>query len=164
MSGTHTSAHSNIGSLIHWARPAIEPASSWLLVRSVSPEPQRDSLGDFLKVKRQIRARVKSKLTCQVCLFSSAVAEVWFTMEDGGHNIYKKKDGFFFKLNHETTFNHPRSHFHGGCRHMFFVSSRQLKMHIWNQMDKSAPKTRTLASSLCPYKVMHEIKLGPTRR
>ena len=41
-------------------------------------------------------------------------------MEDGGHNIYKKKDGFFFKLNHETTFNHPRSHFHGGCRHMVF--------------------------------------------
>jgi len=32
--------HSNIGSLTHWARPAIEPASSWILVRFISVEPQ----------------------------------------------------------------------------------------------------------------------------
>ena len=30
---TYTKAHGNTGSLIHWVRPGIEPASSWLLIR-----------------------------------------------------------------------------------------------------------------------------------
>ena len=32
----YTIAPSNTGSLMHWARPGIEPASSWILVRLVS--------------------------------------------------------------------------------------------------------------------------------
>ena len=36
MSVTYTIAHSNTGSLIHWARPGIELASSWMLVRFVN--------------------------------------------------------------------------------------------------------------------------------
>ena len=35
-SATHTTAHGNAGSLTHWARPGIEPASSWMPVRSIS--------------------------------------------------------------------------------------------------------------------------------
>ena len=31
-STTYTTAHGNPGSLIHWARPGIEPAPSWILV------------------------------------------------------------------------------------------------------------------------------------
>ena len=31
-SATCTAAHGNAGSLTHWARPGIEPASSWILV------------------------------------------------------------------------------------------------------------------------------------
>ena len=30
--GTYTTAHSNAGSLTHWARPGIEPVSSWILI------------------------------------------------------------------------------------------------------------------------------------
>ena len=30
---TYTPAHGNTGSLIHWARPGIESASSWILIR-----------------------------------------------------------------------------------------------------------------------------------
>ena len=33
-------SHSNVRSLIHWARPGIEPATSWVLVRFVSAAPQ----------------------------------------------------------------------------------------------------------------------------
>ena len=33
---TYTTAHSNAGSLTHWARPGIEPASSWVLVRFIT--------------------------------------------------------------------------------------------------------------------------------
>ena len=41
---TYTTAHSNAGSLTHWARPGIEPTSSWILVRFVSVEPQQELL------------------------------------------------------------------------------------------------------------------------
>ena len=34
-------SHSNTRSLTHWVRPAIEPASSWILVRFVSTAPQQ---------------------------------------------------------------------------------------------------------------------------
>ena len=33
-------SHRNAGSPIHWARPGIEPASSWILVRFISTAPQ----------------------------------------------------------------------------------------------------------------------------
>ena len=35
-SATYTTAHSNTGSLTHWARPEIEPLSSWILVRFIN--------------------------------------------------------------------------------------------------------------------------------
>ena len=33
---TYTIAHGNAGSLAHWARPGIEPMSSWILVRFIN--------------------------------------------------------------------------------------------------------------------------------
>ena len=36
---TYTTAHGNIRSLTHWARPGIKPTSSWILVRFISAEP-----------------------------------------------------------------------------------------------------------------------------
>ena len=51
MCATCTRAHSNSGSLTHWVRPEIEPASSWMLVRFVSAEPWWKILNDFLKLK-----------------------------------------------------------------------------------------------------------------
>ena len=39
MSVTYTTAHDNAGSLTHWARPGIEPMSSWILVGFVTAEP-----------------------------------------------------------------------------------------------------------------------------
>ena len=40
----HTTTHGNVGSLAHWSRPGIEPASSGMLVRFVSAEPRWDSV------------------------------------------------------------------------------------------------------------------------
>ena len=42
MSVTYTTVHVNTRSLTQWAGPGIEPVSSWLLVRFVSPEPQQE--------------------------------------------------------------------------------------------------------------------------
>ena len=39
-SATYTTAHSNTGSLIHWARPGVKCASSWILLRFISTEPR----------------------------------------------------------------------------------------------------------------------------
>ena len=39
---TYTTVHGNTRSLIHWARPGIEPASSWILVRFISAEPRQE--------------------------------------------------------------------------------------------------------------------------
>ena len=36
---TYTTAHGNTRSLTHWARPGIEPTTSWFLVRFVSVVP-----------------------------------------------------------------------------------------------------------------------------
>ena len=35
-SATYTTAHGTTGSLTHWARPEIEPVSSWILVKFVT--------------------------------------------------------------------------------------------------------------------------------
>jgi len=40
MSATYTTAHGNAWPLAYWARPGIELASLWVLVRLVSTEPQ----------------------------------------------------------------------------------------------------------------------------
>ena len=40
-SATYTTGHSNAGSVTHWTRPGITPASSWIPVRFVSAEPWR---------------------------------------------------------------------------------------------------------------------------
>ena len=37
----YTTAHSSPGSLIHWARPGIKPASSWIPVGFISTEPRQ---------------------------------------------------------------------------------------------------------------------------
>ena len=42
VSVTYTTAHGNAGSLTHWARSGITPATSWFLVRFVSTVPQQE--------------------------------------------------------------------------------------------------------------------------
>ena len=47
---THTTAHSNAGSVTHWARPGIEPTTSWFLVR-LFPQCQDRNLSLTLPLK-----------------------------------------------------------------------------------------------------------------
>ena len=44
VSATWTTAHGNAGSLTYWARPGIEPATSWFLVRFISAAPRWEVL------------------------------------------------------------------------------------------------------------------------
>ena len=43
-----TAARGNAGSLTHWARPGIEPASSWILVGFISTLPQGELRKTYL--------------------------------------------------------------------------------------------------------------------
>ena len=43
-SHSHSHSHSNAGSLTHWARPGIKPATSWFLVGFISTAPWRELL------------------------------------------------------------------------------------------------------------------------
>ena len=45
-----TTAHGNAEYLTHWARPGIEPASSWILVEFITNEPQWE-LSIFISLK-----------------------------------------------------------------------------------------------------------------
>ena len=47
-SATYTKAQSNVGSLSHWARPGIEPMSSWILVEVVTTEPWQELQFSFV--------------------------------------------------------------------------------------------------------------------
>ena len=68
----YTTAHSNTGSLTHWARPGIEPATSWLLVGfikhwAMSETPRLGALEDrnhitvFLVLPNLSQCQVNSK-------------------------------------------------------------------------------------------------------
>ena len=48
MSTHHTTAQGNAGSLTHWMRPGIKPASSWMLVRFIFSEPGQELLARLI--------------------------------------------------------------------------------------------------------------------
>ena len=54
---TYTTAHGNTGSLTHWARPEMEPTTSWFLVRFVSTAPWWELPDGYI---------LKWILTCQI--------------------------------------------------------------------------------------------------
>ena len=43
----YTTTHSNAGLLTHWARPGMEPSSSWILAGLITPEPRQQLLDDL---------------------------------------------------------------------------------------------------------------------
>ena len=71
VSVTYTTAQDNAGSLTHWARLGIEPASSWFLVRVIFTVSRRELqkfvgfffLFDFFKFLRQ-RYAISHTFTC----------------------------------------------------------------------------------------------------
>ena len=61
-SSTCTEAHGNTGSLTHWARPNIEPTTSWFLVGFVSAAPQWKLFKIQALPTSQVRMCVQEKL------------------------------------------------------------------------------------------------------
>ena len=69
-SATQTTAHQNTGSLTRLARPGIEPASSWILVRFVSTEPRWELQEQYVSLN--------PKLLIYLSPLSPLVTIVWF--------------------------------------------------------------------------------------
>ena len=70
MSATCTIAHSNTRSLTHWARPGIEPVSSWILVRFVTLWATRGTLGISFLNKCSIEVFLWQDFFCWSCYFN----------------------------------------------------------------------------------------------
>ena len=76
MSLTYTTAHCNTGSLTHWARPGIEPSSSWIQVRFISAEPWQELpsvllLSWFLKIDSILKCSLIQRNN--ICEFSRLI-------------------------------------------------------------------------------------------
>ena len=81
---TYTKVDGNTRSLTHWARPGIEPASSWMLVRFVSIEPWWELCLLYFKcLFSSISSRQGALRCCRLFIIKP-----WWTC--GGHliNIY----------------------------------------------------------------------------
>ena len=61
MSATYTTAHGNSRSLTYWARPGIEPTSSWILVGFVTAELQQE-----LQPSQFIHRLMQNDLGCKI--------------------------------------------------------------------------------------------------
>ena len=55
-SATYTTAHSNSGSLTHWAGSGIKPSSSWILVGSLPLSHNRNSVSTHLNATYTLRS------------------------------------------------------------------------------------------------------------
>ena len=109
---TYTTAHSNAGSLTHWARPGIEPVSSWILTGFVTAEPWQElhylydldqtslSLG-FLICRREIMSlalRLLNEMMYVRCLAPTSAHKLalffWLFLVDlwkwGDESIWRK--------------------------------------------------------------------------
>ena len=68
-SATYATAHSNSRSLAHWARPGIEPTSSWMLVRFVSTEPWQElPYCSLLNNRKIFRSRMRKWTTWPIVI------------------------------------------------------------------------------------------------
>ena len=83
-SGTCTTAQGNARSSNHWARPGIEPASSWMLVRFISAEPQRELPIQLLNYK----CLASYGLTHHTCGLCDAADHMSSSLVDSGQGLF----------------------------------------------------------------------------
>ena len=81
----YTTAHCNAGSLTHWARPWIEPASSWMLVRFISTESQWEPCIFHFQPEERWGWRVRNLVCgCSYC-FVSIWTSWWCVYQETKH-------------------------------------------------------------------------------
>ena len=73
---TYTTAYSNARSLTHWARPGIEPVSSWMLVRFVNWWATMGTPYEHFKRNNEYRP-----LNTSVCLFKLGPFSLFYQEE-----------------------------------------------------------------------------------
>ena len=97
----YSTAHGNAGSLTHWAKPGIKPASSWILVRLISAVPQWEiPLWVFLdqKISRRKICRCSGKwwtmLSSRAFLHCSQLFPPPFSVSYQPVNLFSLTGGF----------------------------------------------------------------------
>ena len=74
ISVTYTAAHGNARSLTHWARPVIEPASSWMLVKFVN---HWATMGTLQPLKLRFSKILELKKTLFIKILSLSRPGIW---------------------------------------------------------------------------------------
>ena len=75
ISASYTTAQGNARYLTHWARPGIEPASSWILVGFVASEPQRE-LHDIIFFIHAWKVSMSWYMKCSCLSLPSILANI----------------------------------------------------------------------------------------
>ena len=95
-------SHSNTGSLTHWVRPGIEPATSWTLCQVLSPlSPNRNSLTWHFLTASQSRGSTglwKSNSLHFILITNSPHQVPSLTAQDSGRNSLLSKLHCFLAL------------------------------------------------------------------
>ena len=108
-SAAYTTAHSNAGSLTHWGRPGIEPASSWILVRSITAEPQRELPVSHLLMRVGTPLALGPFPAWTFCNKARAIVRVGLPVVVYCFTSSKRKGQIFHVFPQPTTFNNLRS-------------------------------------------------------
>ena len=90
MAVTYTTPPGNTGPLTHWARPGIEPASSWMLVRFIFPEPRRELHNLCLEKGRNDREPASLDRGSKLLVSGSSSNYLW--KSHWGVNILKSRE------------------------------------------------------------------------
>ena len=93
----YNTAHGNVGSLTHWVGPRIEPASSWMLVRLVTTEPQQELLVFPLFFCQE---KYHSVLCCTVVSVRARILEISTSDQIGWPNIQHPHSTSFWVSHH----------------------------------------------------------------
>ena len=79
-------SHSNAGSLTHWPRPGIKPASAWMLFRFICTEPWQEHLSFFnLKLPDDIWycTSFHSLFSICICSLVKCLLKTWSIFKSG---------------------------------------------------------------------------------
>ena len=96
-------SHNNARSLAHWARPGIEPVSSWILVRFISTEPHGNSYRNFLKWCTGRSNAEHSSGSPSGLGDSTGLIDVWLKPQEGKGGRHNMKKILFIDESYQCT-------------------------------------------------------------
>ena len=144
---TYTTAHGHIGSLTHWARPGIEPESSWILVRfryhrATTGTPRASWMGDNKAFG--VNAKSRTFRGKPLALFCKQNRQIFMTMR---HRIHKDFSSII-----------KNSSLLGNFLFLLFLGQMVPNLAADNKgswVPQSSAVLKAFLLSICPFRISH---------